>query len=74
MKTSKEVKLPIFGGTGNREIMGFASSVNEASKLIRRLIDVPKGFSLHVWQRETWLREVLEVPDGFVFSVSYKFG
>jgi hypothetical protein len=74
MKTSKKINLPIFGGTGNREIVGFASSVDEASRLIRRLIDVPRGFSLHVWKREEWLREILEVPDGFVFSVSYKFG
>ena len=72
-KATPAPKLPVFGGTGNRELMGFASSVRGASKLIRSLIHIQEGFSLTVWKRTESICEILEVPAGFVFSVSYKY-
>lgn len=72
--TSKQSPLPVFGGIGNREIIGFASSVAQATSLIKRHIDIAKGFTLAVWRRDAFIQELLEVPDGYVFSVSYKFG
>ena len=66
------MNLPIFGGISNREVIGYAASQRRAEAVVRRTIDVPKGFSLAVWRRDPRICEILEAPDGFVYSVSYR--
>ena len=66
------MNLPIFGGACNREVIGYAASQRRAESVVKRTIDIPKGFTLKVWRRDPRIREILEAPDGFVYSVSYR--
>ena len=66
------MKLPIFGSDG-RTIIGHASGIRSATVILRRLVDVPAGFKLLVWQRSNAggvdMTEILDLPDGFVYSI-----
>lgn len=70
---SEDVSLPVFGGVGNREVIGLACSVRQAIRLIKKTIHVPVGFELAVWRRDDFIAELLDVPVGYVFSVSYHY-
>ena len=62
---------PIFAGNG-RTVIGAADGVRFASLKIRRLIDIPKGFVLHVWLRSGSMADILGLPQGFVYALSYQ--
>jgi len=63
--------LPIFSSSDGRTVIGKAAGIRSATVAIRRLIDVPHGFTLHVWERSQYMQEILDLPRGFVYSVSY---
>jgi hypothetical protein len=63
-------KLPIYNW---RELIGYASSVEEAKKIIRQKIDIPKGFTFNVWERPIEYQEILKLPAGYVYSTFYKY-
>lgn len=63
----KDQPLPIWN---HREIVGHASTVAGAARIIGQRIGIPAGFHLHVWRRLPIVCETQELPDGFVFSVS----
>ena len=63
------MKLPIFSSSDGRTVIGHAEGERSASLAIRRLIDVPAGFKLHVWRRRDDMQDMLELPDGYVYSI-----
>ena len=70
------VTLPIFDSSNGRTIIGMATGIRSATIQIRRLITIPAGFTLHVWQRskaDIDMTDVCEMPDGFCYSVSYRY-
>lgn len=66
----KNQSLPIWN---NRELVGHASTVKGAEKLLRSVLTVHPKMSLTVWRRPEHLQEILGLPDGFVYSVSYTY-
>ena len=68
--------LPIFDSGNGRSIIGRASGIRSATIQIRRLITIPEGFTLNVWQRskaDIDMTCLFEMPDGFCYSVSYRY-
>jgi hypothetical protein len=64
------VKKPIFN---NREIIGSASTIEGAKRVILANVNYPNSaFSLHVWERPKHIQEILDLPAGFVYSWSYQ--
>lgn len=61
--------LPIFDSRDGRTVIGYASGVRSAGVQIRRLVNIPAGFYLYVWQRDRDMQEMLDVPAGFVYSI-----
>lgn len=67
------MKLPIFGSDG-RTVIGHASNVRSAIVALRKMLIIPKGFTLVVWQRskaDIDMTDILDLPDGFVYSIYY---
>ena len=52
----------------NRHLLGHASTIKQAEKLIKKTIDVDKRSRLHVWQRDT---SIIDLPAGFVYAISW---
>jgi hypothetical protein len=63
-------KLPIYNW---RELIGYASSVQEAKKIVCQKINIPNGFTVDVWERPIEYQEILKLPAGYVYSTSYKY-
>jgi hypothetical protein len=61
--------LPIFDSRDGRTIIGYAAGERSASLIIRKLINVPTGFTLHVWKRRDDMADMLDLPIGFVYSI-----
>lgn len=66
----KTQKLPIWN---NRELVGHASSVKSAERILRKILAIHPIMSLSVWRRPEHLQEMLGLPDGFVYAVSYTY-
>jgi len=64
------MKKPIYN---NRELVGYASSAQQAERVIRSLMPVNKPFYVSVWERSSFMSDILGLPVGFVYSLSYKF-
>ena len=64
------MKLPIWN---NRELVGYASSIAAAKKLLKSRLSIPKRFSLFVCERPDYMQEILELPAGYVYSISYSY-
>lgn len=62
------MKLPIFN---NRELVGYASSIAGAKRVIAKTLDVSPVFTISVWRRSETMQDILQLPDGYVYSVSY---
>jgi hypothetical protein len=54
----------------HREIIGYARTIAQAKRVVARTLTIPKGFKVHVWDRNT---ELTGLPAGFVYSVSYTY-
>jgi len=70
------MQLPIFDSSNGRTIIGTATGIRSATVQIRRLITIPAGFTLNVWQRskaDIDMTDMLDLPDGFCYSVSYRY-
>ena len=70
------MSLPIFDSANGRTIIGTATDIRSATVQIRRLITIPTGFTLHVWQRskaDVDMTDILDMPDGFCYSLSYRY-
>ena len=63
-------KLPIFDGTNGRTVIGFATSVESATRAIKQLVTIPQGFELVVWQRAPHMQEILDLPAGYCYAIS----
>lgn len=63
-------KLPIYNW---REIIGYASDVKQAKKVVCANLNVPTGFTVDVWERPIEIQEICKLPAGFVYSTSYKY-
>lgn len=63
-------KLPIWN---NRELVGYASGVKSAERMLRKLLTIHPLMSLSVWRRPEHLQDILGLPDGFVYSISYSW-
>ena len=66
--------MPIFDSRDGRTVIGHANGLRSAGLAIRRLIAVPKGGTLHVWQRskaDIDMTDLLDVPDGFCYAISF---
>lgn len=66
----KTKKLPIWN---NRELVGHASSVKSAERILRKLLTIHPMMSLSVWRRSEDMQEMLGLPDGFVYAISYTY-
>jgi hypothetical protein len=66
----KTTQLPIWN---NRELVGYASSVAGAERLLKRMLTIHPMFELSVWRRPEHLQEILGLPDGFVYAISYTY-
>jgi hypothetical protein len=66
------MKYPIFSSMDGRTVIGFASGIRSATVEIRKLIDIPSGFFLHIWRRNQFMQEILNLPDGFCYCVTNK--
>jgi hypothetical protein len=61
------MKKPIFN---HREIIGYASSLKQAEKVIRsQLQAIPDGFQVIVKERSELMRDMLNSPPGYVYSI-----
>lgn len=70
------MKLPIFDSGDSRTVIGYATGIRSASLQILRLIRVPPGWTLHVWQRskaDVDLTDLCDMPDGFCYALSYRY-
>lgn len=63
------MKKPIYNW---REIVGYAQTAEQAKRLLIKTLDIPKGFTLSVWERPDYICEICNLPAGFVYSTSYK--
>jgi hypothetical protein len=54
----------------HREIIGYARTTKQAERIIKRTMQITKGFKVRVWDRNT---ELTGLPAGFVFDVSYQY-
>lgn len=64
------MKLPIWN---NRELVGYASSVKSAERMLRKNLTIHPLMSLSVWRRPEYMQEILGLPDGFVYAISYTY-
>ena len=62
------MKLPIYS---YRELIGYASSIKQAERVIKKLITIDKRMTLNVWIRTDIITEIYDLPKGYVYSVSY---
>ena len=63
------MKLPIYDSSNGRTIIGHADGIRSATAVVRKLVSIPAGFTLRVWQRPDVIRECLDLPDGYVYSI-----
>ena len=64
------MKKPIYNW---REIVGYANTTEQAKTLLLKILDVPTGFTLSVWERPDYICEIRNLPKGFVYSTVYKY-
>lgn len=64
------MKMPIWN---NRELIGYASSVASAVRLLKKTLTIHPMFELTVWERPAHIQEILGLPAGYVYSVSYTY-
>lgn len=64
------MKLPIWN---NRELVGYASSVKSAERILRKMLTIHPMMTLTVWRRPEHLQEMLGLPDGYVYAISYTY-
>jgi len=57
----------------NREVIGHATSLEQARRILSKRIDITAGFRLYVWLRSDSICEILDLPKGYVFSVTKYF-
>lgn len=60
------MKQPIFE---HRQIIGYASTVKQAERVIRKTLTIHPRATLRVFQRNT---ELIDLPAGFVFSIAFE--
>jgi hypothetical protein len=63
------MKLPIFDSSNGRTIIGYANGIRSATVTIRRMVTVPAGFTLRVWQRTDIMQDFLGLPAGYVYAI-----
>jgi len=62
-------KLPVWN---NRELVGHASSINAARRLILSQQSIPNAvMSLAVWERPKHIQDLLDLPAGYVYAWHY---
>lgn len=66
----KTAKLPIWN---NRELVGHASTIKGAERLLRKILTIHPMMKLEVWRRPEHSQEILQLPDGFVYAISYTY-
>lgn len=62
------MKLPVMS---NREIIGHASTIEGARRLIKRTVQVSKLGELIVWRRTELSQELNHLPDAYVWGIAY---
>ena len=67
------MKLPIFDSRDGRTVIGHAEGVRTATVALRKILTVPAGFTLYVWQRKPEIMDCLDFPAGFVYSISKRY-
>ena len=67
------MKLPIFDSRDGRTVIGHAEGVRSATVVLRKMLTIPAGFTLYVWQRKPDIEEILDFPTGFVYSIGKKY-
>jgi hypothetical protein len=67
------MKLPIFDSRDGRTVIGHAEGVRTATVALRKILTVPAGFNLYVWQRKPEIMDCLDFPAGFVYSISKRY-
>lgn len=67
------MKQPVLSySTGNGYIViGHASGIRSATAIVRRMVSVPAGAKLHVWERPQIMQEINGGPAGYVYAVSF---
>jgi len=63
------MKLPIYDSSNGRAIIGYANGIRSATVTIRRMVTVPAGFTLRVWQRTDIMQDCLGLPAGYVYTI-----
>lgn len=63
------MKLPIFDSRDGRTIIGYAEGVRSAGVAIRKLVNIPAGWTLYVWKRSDTMQDCLDLPMGYVYSI-----
>jgi len=64
------MKMPIWN---NRELVGHASSVASAKRLLKKTLTIHPMFELSVWERSPAMQEILGLPAGYVYAISYTY-
>ena len=66
------MKLPIWN---NRELVGHASSVEGAKRVILGQQNYPNAvMTLSVWERPKYMQDLLDLPAGYVYAWHYHRG
>lgn len=68
MATSK--KQPIYNW---RELVGYASSVEGAKRVLRKILTIHPSMTLEVWERPEFSVQEMGLPPGYVYSISYTY-
>lgn len=66
-------QYPVLGQDG-RTVIGYASTVKGAMRVVSRNMTIPRIMSLHVWMRCPVMREINGGPMGWMYSISYDVG
>jgi hypothetical protein len=66
----KSQKLPVWS---HRTLVGHASSIAGAIRLVKRTMNVHPMMTVHAWRRDEFMQDVLGLPDGYAFSIYYQW-
>lgn len=64
---------PVFSNSDGRTVIGFAKTVKQAERLLRKQLTIHPAMKLQVWERTELSREINQLPRGFVYAISYAY-
>lgn len=57
----------------HRELVGHASSIKGAERVLRKVLTIHPKMTLRVWERPQFSIDEMGLPPGFVYSITYEW-